>query len=99
MIRQKILARSLFYDGSDHFMILISPSGNGEFTLEPFRVETHSTIFEDGRLALIPADMPLPEGNEPDTIISQLRDPAYKICDKPLKLISITRKGCFHYPL
>ncbi|MDE7154358.1 MAG: hypothetical protein K2O00_07970 [Muribaculaceae bacterium] len=99
MAPTSILARTLFFDGQAHDLMLITPQGNGKFHLEPFSGETPSTIFENDMLALIPDDVQLPVGNEPDDIIRRLCEPVYRIRDNKLRLISITRRGCSDYRL
>ena len=99
MVLNRLLARNLIYDGMVHPLTLVTPLGNGKFRLEPFVEETHSTVFEDTLLALIPADSVPPSGNSVDSIVKALQAPEYRIFDKPLKLIAITSSGCTCYKI
>lgn len=99
MALNRLLARTLIYDGAVHSLILLTPQGNGKFRMEPFSEETASTVFENTLLALIPANAPLPAGNNVQEIILALQNAEYHILDNPLKLIAITASGCTYYEI
>lgn len=50
---KRFLARAVIHRGVIHRLALLSIAGDGTISLEPFSVETHSTTFVDGAVALV----------------------------------------------
>ena len=99
MNSDRLLARILIYDGEVHPLSLITPHGDGQFTVEPFTAETPGTVFENEPLALIPEFSPLPSGRDLHEIILSLRAPHYLLNNQKLKLIHLTPDGCHDYTI